>query len=482
MGKTDAVIDVLPSVYGARDETKLLTAAVRALATPLEAADTDVHRVQQSHRLMVASQPRDILRLAAALDLAEFHFQDLLEADLDHVVRLELMRRRVRRIAALHLDGLGTPWAIVSAAATFLGGEVVPESPGGPLLRPLDPDGYSHIATVELAHAHGGGRESIVLHENPFRRLKVDPAPRWPGDGWVVDNGSEDVGSVRVAIRGVGDRTVRPTVFCPGVPGGLVFNGIVPDGETLIIDEDVGARLGDRDVTRWLTTYHGGMHDSVDFGGADVAIEAGEALPPFDPSVESEEDWRRAHPPLPRPPLGRSTWHFAVAGGVFDGSDQDFATFDPPDAPVGIYGNDPPETPIGDSAFDAAVYDVEPSGIVGMAWDERLACAFKLMLPAYAPAPGTAPAQDPQALAEAARARTSRIAAVLPRFRAAGVTAFVETAPDAWVLGRGVLRPLAAADGEGIDFHAARLVSPGTEDIVQFDPAAAAPVLTAQET
>ena len=51
---------------------------------------------------------------------------------------------------------------------------------------------------------------------------------------------------MRLAIQGVGDRTVLPTIFCPGIQAGIVFNGIVPDGETLVIDEDDGARLGER--------------------------------------------------------------------------------------------------------------------------------------------------------------------------------------------------------------------------------------------
>src|SRR5918999_1341192 len=105
MSKTDAVLDVLPSVYGATDRGKLLVDGVRALAHPLEAADGELFRIQQAHRLPV--------------------------------------------------DGLGTPQAVVAAAALFLAAGVVPDAPGDPLLRPLDGDGYSYRATIEFGLAPG---------------------------------------------------------------------------------------------------------------------------------------------------------------------------------------------------------------------------------------------------------------------------------------------------------------------------------------
>ena len=129
MGKTGAILDVLPSVYGAGDEGKLLVYALRALAIPLEAADGDLYRIQQAHRLPVAPHARDILNLAGALDLDEVHFEDLLESELDYELRLALLRKRVRQIAALHLDGLGDADAVMSAAAILLAGELAPTPP-----------------------------------------------------------------------------------------------------------------------------------------------------------------------------------------------------------------------------------------------------------------------------------------------------------------------------------------------------------------
>jgi hypothetical protein len=451
MGKAAAVLDVLPAVYGTRDGRKLMAEAVAALAAPLEAADSELFRIQRAHRLTVAPHARDIVNLAAALDLSDFHFEDLLVAPVDHDVRLALMRERVRRVARLHLVGLGTPWAVVEAAAIFLGAVVV----GEPLLRRLDADGLSHRATLEFPQAAGRPRETLVLHENPFRRLKADLAPRWPGDGWTIESADPDVGPVRLAIRGVGERTVLPTVFCPALPGGIVFNGVVPDGETLVIDQDTGATLDGRDVTPWLVVYRGGMYDHVDADGAPFAVGDEQRLEPFGAAGRAGEPppWARPRALLPRPPLGRTTWHFSVGQGVYDADDFGEAVLDPPEAPVGRFDEDPP--------LDACVYDVPASGHVGMAWDERVGCAFKLLLPAHVPAGDGGVSGDSLA---------GRIAAILPRFRAAGVTAYVDAAADGWELGRGVLRTRDAGAGEGVDFHSVRLVARGDEDLVQLDP------------
>lgn len=460
MPRADAVLEVFPAVYGAAERGKLLGEVVGALAAPLDEADSHLFRIQRAHRLLVASESVDIVRLAAALDLTEFHFEDLLkDTTLDYDLRLELMRERVQRIARLHLVGLGTPWAVIEGAAIFLNATVIPDHDGDSLIKHLDRDGFSHRATVEFAHAPGRPRERIVLHESPFRRNKVEPVERWPNDSWPVENENVDVSPVRIVIQGVGDRTVLPTVFSPDIGGGIVFNGIVPHGQALVIDQDGGARIGDQPVDHWLLTYVGGMFDHVLIEGATFAVEQGEIDDPFvsGPSQVEPEYGRRA--PLPRPPLGRSIWHFTVAQGVYDGDNFDLAVFDPPADPVGLYDDD--------FSFDACVFDVASSGVVGMAWDERIPCSFKLLLPGHVP---SVHAQEETAEAGAAVNYESRIAAVLPRFRAAGIRAFVATAPESWILGQGVVRAAAASDGEGIDFHPLRLQSGAGENLVPFDP------------
>src|SRR5262245_41422501 len=133
MAKADAVFEVFPSFLGAGEPGKVLAALVRAVAKPLDEADSHVFRIQRAHRLLVAAHTPDIVRLSRALDLSEFHFEDLLgNRGLDYGVLLQMMRDRVQRVGRLTLDGLGTPWAVIECSAIFLNATVVPDTEGDP--------------------------------------------------------------------------------------------------------------------------------------------------------------------------------------------------------------------------------------------------------------------------------------------------------------------------------------------------------------
>jgi hypothetical protein len=165
----------------------------------------------------------------------------------------------------------------------------------------------------------------------------------------------------------------------------------------------------------------------------------------------------RATSAAPDVRIGRSTWTFGVAEGVYGGSEADYAVYATEHLPVGAYD--------ADATFDACVYDLLPSGIAGMAWDERIPSAFKLTLPPAAELEDRAreDADQPNWL--------GRVSSVMPRFKGAGVRAYVDTAVDAWVMGRSVLRQATATHGEGIDVHATRLRSSLADGFVPIDAA-----------
>ena len=183
MAKSDRILDFFPAFFRAADSVKLLAEVTRALAQPLEEADTHLFRIQRAHRIKVAEHADDIIRLAAALNLTAFHFEDILtDKGMDYERKLDLMRERAERIARLHLQGLGTPWAVMECAAIFLNAKIVADGPGEPLVKHLD--AFSHCAIVEFAHLPDKPRERIYLHENPLRRNKVEPAERWQLNSW----------------------------------------------------------------------------------------------------------------------------------------------------------------------------------------------------------------------------------------------------------------------------------------------------------
>ena len=475
MPKADRIAGYFPSFYRAADRNKLLYDVIGHLAHPLEEADTHLFRIQRAHRLRVVEQVEDLLRLAAALNLTAFHFEDLLnelyeEQTLDYEQALALMRDRVERIARVHLAGLGTPWAVMQCAAIFLNATIVSERTGDPLIKHLDDAAYSHVAVIEFPRVPERPRERVYLHENPFRRRKKDLAEHWPMDFWVVQNRFPDA-PVRLAIRGVEDRTVRPRIFCPQTGETILFNGVIPDGQTLVIDAEQGALLEDQPVDAWIVYSKGGLFNFSNHGAPFVREQADPVEPFSAASTPGDGGPLETRKPVPSVPLGRSTWYFTVAEGRYDAADFDYAVFATEPVP-----DDPTRRlPIGtydDHTFDQAVFDYPPSGIAGMAWDERIACTFKLLLPAHLPGHAAeAPADGEEEAPAPPPNPVPWISSILPRFKAAGVQAYVDTARDAWILGQSVLRDAASdTDDEGIAYHATYLRHEHAELLVPFEP------------
>lgn len=447
MAKAERILEFFPSYCGAIDSTKLLHEVTRLLAAPLEEADTHLLRIQRAHRIKVAEHANDIVMLAGALNLTAFYFEDILsDKDLDYEQKLSLMRERVRRIARVHLTGLGTPVALLETAAIFLNANIVREKPEAPFITHLDEDGFSHRATIEFSHLPDKPREQIFLYENPIRRKKVDPAERWQLNSWIVENASPAPAPLRLLIEGVSDHTVMPSVFCPDTGEGILFNGFIPAGKQLVIDQFNGATLDNHPVDDWVIYFKGGIYDFTSANNSDFIQPAARELQPLD--ATNEEDFIAAafhqNVKTPAAPTGRSEWRFKVAEGVCDGTLYDFSAFAMPSEPVGIYDND--------FNFDACVFDIDGGAIVGLAWDERIPCSFKLALPATVPAN-----------------QVSRIGSILPRFKPAGIRAFVDNAKPAWILGQSTLRDESATDGEGVTVHPAMLRTHGTEMLAPLD-------------
>lgn len=460
MAKSDRILDFFPAFYRAADRTKLLAEVTRRLAQPLEEADTHLFRIQRAHRIKVAEHADDIIQLAAALNLTAFHFEDILaDQDLDYEQKLDSMRERVQRIARVHLQGLGTPWAVMEGAAIFLNATIVADRPGESPIKHLDAGAFSHRATVEFTHLPDKPRDQIYLHENPLRRNKVEPAERWQMNSWAVESRNVEVSPLRFVIRGVSDHTVLPSVFCPETQEGLFFNGVVPEGRTLVIDRTNGALLDDQPVDEWLVYFKGGVFDFAPADGCAFVTEQGWAASRFDGDLENITSRPfRKRVPVPAAPIGRSQWHFKVAEGLYDGNDYDYSVFATHPDPIGVYD--------GDFNFDGCVFDYPAAGVVGMAWDERIPCSFKVLLPPSLPRPENEGAAQP---GSAPINHLSRVSAIMPRFKAAGIRAYVDAAKDAWILGESAIRSSSATEGEGAQFHATRLQNQNAEILAPLD-------------
>ncbi|MGH2897471.1 MAG: hypothetical protein ACRDMZ_02265, partial [Solirubrobacteraceae bacterium] len=211
MPKSARILGLFPSTI-ATESFSMLATVVSALAGPIEEADTLLFRIQRAHRIRVATQADDVLLLANALNLQPQHFDDLLsDQEISYDRMLAAMKRRIERIARQHLNGLGTPRAVVDAAAIMLGAELTRET-DAPWLRRLDADGYSYVADIDFGEGRSGGahRGRVYLHENPLRPRTVPLTPRTPLDAWLVSGDNVDSSPARIVIDGIDDRAVLP--------------------------------------------------------------------------------------------------------------------------------------------------------------------------------------------------------------------------------------------------------------------------------
>jgi hypothetical protein len=100
-----------------------------------------------------------------------------------------------------------------------------------------------------------------------------------------------------------------------------------------------------------------------------------------------------------------------------------------------------------------------------MAWDERITCSFKLALPpegSQEPQAGSAPADSDSRLKTA----IDRVGSLMPRFRPAGVTAFIDQGRDSWILGESLLRSAESGAPQGNQIHATRLHGKRLDQVV----------------
>lgn len=452
MAKAEKVIGLMPCIYNANDPSKLLNKVIRDLAEPLDEVDGHLFRIQRAHRINVAENLGDLIRLAALLRLGPEYFEDLVEiSNSDYEGALDRVRNRIKQLAGIHLRGLGTPRSILESTSVLLDAEIIGA------ISNVSPDGLTHKVTIQLPEQPGGETDQIVLHENPLRRMKQHPVKRWPLDGWAVNNRNVSLSHMRFAIKGIGDRTILPSVFCSETDTGFLFNGVVPDGSVLLFDQFGSASIDGKPVDDWIIRFNGSV---VGFDGVDasaVAVDHGKPGTPFNGDL-SRLTTRPAV--SKKPPLtlatGRTNWHFGINLGVYQSSCVGYCIYDTYRAAVGTFD---------DHRFDESVFDYEAHGEVGYAWNENVHCAFKLIVPQYTDSDDTEKDRD-----DTGR-YVDRIGKFVSRFKAAGIRAYVSAERDAWVLGKSKIRSLNSTEGAGASYERPLLWREYMDRTLPFDTA-----------
>ena len=471
-GRSGKILSRFPAFMRAPTPGKVLAAVATALGADMDEAERLLMRIQQSHRLAVAQEERDLLALAALCDLheADFFMVELLQAHGYFAAQMPLgrppgspapsdqdrcqggydlflgrLRANIGRSVAVLLEGCGTIWALLEGTATLLDADRL-DANGNPdptarIIQHLD-DGLPHGGFVHrLAvgyHAWqptpppGAALSSkgwIYLVENPLTDRSTNDTPRHQREAFRVNRGGFFDGQVAIQVTGIADRTVRPMVLNETDHEGFCYADVVKDGQKLVLTTDGKVLLDGTDVTAKAAFFTGAL--------VDAAVERRSRLAPADqpvtpaPSAAADNVVDVVTPPgaldraFPRPALtavaslppmdlrlGETSWRFSVEEGAYDLSSYDQAVYAFPE--------------------DGTML-LPPSGTVQLTWKENEPFAASVLIPA-----------ELKTLEDAGVVKDlpTLVRAGLERYRAAGIRLDVSYFDQAWLLSHSVLEKI----------------------------------------
>jgi hypothetical protein len=432
LGRFRRARELLAALRAAVDDTQRDAAA--AALSSLWALQTPTPRLAL---FADPSAPADMavaaLRMATQVDLK-----------LRHRPLCAAVRQRIAETADIHARGNGTVMALLRGAANALDlelGEVVHSA-----------DRYWHVARVsdrlqlsrlvpaadgEIEQPLAVAEELLGIEENPLWRAETDNRPAVHGELFTLLRRGFDRALLQVRITGEGERTFGPMLVNRDEGHGVGFDGAVPNGATLTLNEEGRALLGEDDVTSLAYAWQGAC-----FAGEDASAEAdfvfdGEGLGAqakrarfvtMQPAaaIDREALFPSDGASLPMPGIAVGTTRFA-----FFVREAHFASLDgTPAAPRSVT----PRT--GAATFDTSVFAPPPlprtpSARVLLSWLEHRAFALRLLIPPRFRQWRADEAEGVLTLQTVARA--------LERFRPLGVELQVEYIDDRWTVGGGTL-------------------------------------------
>lgn len=462
-GRAGKILSRFPAFMRAPTPGKALAAVATALGADMDEAERLLMRIQQSHRIAVAQEERDLLALAALCDLreADFFMVDALQAH-DYFAGqlpdrppgspalsdqescqgaydlfLGRLRTDIGRSIAVFLEGCGTIWALLEGTAVLLAADRL-DAHGNPdstarITQHLDDGlphgGFVHRMAVGWQPSKGVALPSggwVYLVENPLTDHSTDDTPRHQREAFRVNRGGFFDGQVAIQVTGIADRTVRPMIINETDHEGFFYADVVNDGQKLVLTTDGKVLLDGTDVTAKAAFFTGAL--------VDTGVERRSRLAPADqpaapaPSAAADNVTDVVTPSgaldraFPRPGLtavaslppmdlrlGESSWRFSVEEGAF-----------------------------GLSAYDQAVYafpeegtmHLPPSGKVQLTWKENKPFAASVLIP-----------EELTTLENAGVIKDlpTLVRAGLERYRAAGIRLDVSYFDQAWLLSHTVL-------------------------------------------
>ena len=372
---------------------------------------------------------------------------------------LDLLRGAVESVIRLHRAGNGTISALLGAAAAHLElelGELVDAEDEywhvaecHDLMRVVRPEPPgAKPATTELAPL----TDLLALEENPLRQEDSAPVDRRSGDRFHVLRSGYETVPATVRILGVGNRTVRPMIVNLDTGFGVVYTGIVGDGQELRFESDGRVTLDGSSVARFSYSFTGAVFADAtakdhrrDFVFDDATFAVTAPIDDgFDPSAA-----------------------FPYPGGLLEPSslivgESRFAFF----AREAHYGRDAEAVPdeLAVPVFEAGVFDssvfqpdrsvgAASSAKVGFSWQEHEPFAVRLWIPLRF---STLDVDGEVTVKE-------RLRLLLDRHRAAGIHIYVEYADDRWTVPAGVMRDVSSDEPLGTVIVGTALWAPQTD-------------------
>ncbi|NOZ30063.1 MAG: hypothetical protein GXP39_18690, partial [Chloroflexi bacterium] len=360
MAKRDAILSRFPDFMEARDPQKLLYRVVEVLAEPYERLDRQLVEVMWAHWVNRALDVRDLERIAALYGISRFDGEPR-----------ERFRQRLKALVRIYLEGMATPAAVLQVAAATLGLDIW-DRDGQPRLIPGTTPG------ITLARA-ADRTEPLMLVETPWK--PVEPPPAVCVNGQRLGLHQDDFEPVipTIVVIGIEDRTVEPVIA--NLTNGQVIGylGTVPDGQRLVIAPDGTARLEGRDVSDRLFSMRGGFYDRDAFDRDRTRFVLRRPRGAFDLAGVGHPDYRFATRPTqvesPHLPRGDSDWHVTATIGRFGRTAYGRCVWDAPDPARFRQGS------FDGTAWDASIFQLEPSLSVQFRWLERERATFEVRVP-----------------------------------------------------------------------------------------------------
>jgi hypothetical protein len=356
---------------------------------------------------------------------------------------VDALRERVGRLAATHAQGNGTVHAIAQGAANALDCDV--------LAIDHSKDRFLHRAKVRdrmrLAFpvvknnaitdtAFAPADEEILIEENPLERVETGAEPHKHADLFPVIRRGFERTLLRVIVTGTGGRTIGPMLVNRDEGKGVAFAGTVPEGATLVINEEGRALLDNVDVTARAYSWkgasfaEGSQPHRRDFVFAGPGAAAGHEAKFAEATPEGALGAMFAFPHAGESivPLGIDVGESRFAFFVQEG----FFSSQRPDLTIDRVEPRPAVAFVDGSAFaPGAGEERQTAALLSLSWLERCAFRARVWIPRrfllFTP-------EDQEG-----RATRKQVLDALERFRPAGVRLDVEFIDNRWVLGRGVI-------------------------------------------